>query len=110
MMKYLCLIYGCGDDGDPAVGTWGPAGAPAEFRRPWQPVGSAVEAVTIRVRDDDLLVLEGSFAGNGGRLPGFLIVDALDLNDAIRIVSAHPAVARGLTAELRPVSGWVAGR
>ena len=105
-MRYLCLIYGAGAPGNPAQPMRGaavdppaPTASPSRLRH----VGSGTEAVTIRIRDDELMVVEGSLAQNGDTLPGFVIVEALDLNDAIRIMSSHPAVVAGMMAELRPV-------
>ncbi len=99
-MRYLCLIYG---GGMPDFAASPRAGLDPAIRSSFYPVGTGAEAVTIRLRNDDLLVLEGSTARIGDPLPEFLIVEAIDLNDAIRIASSHPAVAAGMTAELRPV-------
>jgi hypothetical protein len=59
-------------------------------------------AVTVAVRDGRMSATEGPFAETAEHLGGFLLVDARDLNDAVRIAERTP-VARIGRIEVRPV-------
>lgn len=65
---------------------------------------SVESAVTIRVRSGHLSVRNEPVNAADHRLDRFLLVDARDLNDAIRIASKSPS-ARAGTVEIRPVRG-----
>jgi hypothetical protein len=62
-------------------------------------LGSAIadpsDAVTVRVRGDDLLVAPGPFADTKETIVGFDILECADLDDAIDIVRIHPMARRG---------------
>lgn len=66
------------------------------------PLQSATTASTVRIRDGRLLVTDGPFAETKEQLAGFYLVDAVDLNDAIRIASQIPPARVG-SIEVRPV-------
>jgi hypothetical protein len=55
-------------------------------------------AVTVRIRDGDLLVSDGPFADTKEHIGGFEIIDATDLDQAIEVAAGHPANA----VEIRP--------
>jgi hypothetical protein len=61
---------------------------------------------TIRTRNGRLLTTDGPFVETREMLGGFLIIEARDLNEAIRIASRHPAALLnerlGWVVELRP--------
>jgi len=61
---------------------------------------------TIRTRNGRLLTTDGPFAETREQLGGFLIIEARDLNEAIRIASRHPGALLnerlGWVVELRP--------
>ena len=61
---------------------------------------------TIRTRNGRLLATDGPFVETRETLGGFLIIEARDLNEAIRIASRHPAALLnerlGWAVELRP--------
>lgn len=59
-------------------------------------------ATTLRVRHGKLSVTDGSFAETKEQLCGFFLIDARDLNDAIRIASKLPPSRIG-SIEVRPV-------
>jgi hypothetical protein len=59
-------------------------------------------ATSIRVRDQKRLVTDGPFAETREQLGGYFLVDAPNLDDAIRIAERIPA-ARWGTIEIRPV-------
>ncbi len=105
-MKYLCLVYMEKDklhavpDSECAVCGQG-------FRdrgillaaEALQPVETAT---TVRVRDGAVSVTDGPFAETKEQLAGFYLLDAHDLNEAIRLASKIPP-ARAGSVEVRPV-------
>ncbi|MFO0970592.1 MAG: YciI family protein [Gemmataceae bacterium] len=65
---------------------------------PLHPVSTAT---SVRVRDGKSLVTDGPFAETREHLGGYFLIDAEDLDDAIRIASRIPG--RKGTVEIRPV-------
>jgi hypothetical protein len=59
-------------------------------------------ATTVRVRDGAATVTDGPFAETREQLAGFYLVDADDLDDAIRIARTLPPARIG-SIEIRPV-------
>jgi hypothetical protein len=59
-------------------------------------------AVTVRVRDGRLSATAGPFAETVEQLGGFLLVEARDLNEAVRIAGRIPSARVG-SIEVRPV-------
>jgi hypothetical protein len=59
-------------------------------------------ATTVRVRDRRLSATDGPFAETREQLGGFVLVEARDLNEAIRIAGRIPAARVG-SVEVRPV-------
>jgi hypothetical protein len=61
-------------------------------------------AMTIRARDGKVSTSDGPLAETAG---AFLIVEARDLNDAVRVASLHPAARTGehlgWAVEVRPI-------
>ena len=68
--------------------------------------GEALESVeaatTVRVRNGKVSVTDGPFAETKEQLAGFYLVEARDLNEAIRLAS-HIPPARVGSIEVRPV-------
>ncbi|ATJ82359.1 YciI family protein [Halomonas beimenensis] len=64
-----------------------------------QPVESAT---CIQVRDGEVLLSDGPFAETKEQLAGFYLLDARDLNEALRLASRIPPARFG-TIEVRPV-------
>jgi hypothetical protein len=64
-----------------------------------QPVQTAT---TIRTRDGRTFTTDGPFAETKEQLGGFLLIEARDLNDAIRVASRIPPGRLGCV-EVRPV-------
>jgi hypothetical protein len=105
-MKYLCLVYldrnkwsavpdrECANCGD---------GLRRDGRllaaEPLEPVETAT---TVRVRNGHVSITDGPFAETKEQLAGFYLVDAADLDEAIRIAAAIPPAREG-TIEVRPV-------
>ena len=69
---------------------------------PLQPVR---EAMTIRVRNGKVSVTDGPFAETREQLGGFYLIEAVDLNDAIRLVSKMPPARLGCI-EIRPLKDF----
>jgi hypothetical protein len=102
-MKYACLIYGDGNVVDPLpseemekLAARGRA-FDQELRRSGhfidaQALERAQAATTIRRRDGELSMTDGPFAETKEQLGGFFLIEARDLNEAIRIASAHPCM------------------
>jgi hypothetical protein len=59
-------------------------------------------AVSVRVRDGRLSTTDGPFAETKEHLSGFIIIEARDLNEAIRLAGNIPMARLG-TIEVRPV-------
>src|SRR5262245_56627137 len=59
-------------------------------------------AVSIRVRDNKLSATDGPFAETKEYLSGFIVIEARDLNEAIRLAGNIPMARLG-TIEVRPV-------
>ena len=66
---------------------------------PLHPVSTAT---SVRVRDGKRLVTDGPFAETREQLGGYYLIDARDLDDAIRIAEKIPPARFG-TVEIRPV-------
>jgi hypothetical protein len=112
-MKYVCLVYLDDDtfapwselehrlfinealDSDDALRASGNYVDSSALEQP-----SA--AVSVRVRDGKLSTTDGPFAETKEHLSGFIIVEARDLNDAIRLAGNIPMARLG-TIEVRPV-------
>jgi len=66
---------------------------------PLHPVSTAT---SVRVREGKRLVTDGPFAETREQLGGYYLIDASDLDEAIRIAERIPPVKFG-TVEIRPV-------
>lgn len=60
------------------------------------------EAVTVRVRDGELLRSDGPFAETKEVIGGYDIIEAADMEEAIRLATLHPSAADG-AIEIRPI-------
>ena len=112
-MKYLCLIYH--DERQLAALTRAEYDALAgearssdeELRRSGLVLAAdtlqgAQAATTIRVRDGEVCLTDGPCAETRECLGGFALIEARDLNDAIRVAAKLPAARVG-AIEVRPV-------
>lgn len=59
-------------------------------------------AVLVRVRDGRISATDGPFLETKEQLGGFILIEARDLNDAIRIAAGIPLAQHG-TIEVRPI-------
>ena len=112
-MRYLCLVYHAEAEVDALPGREYDAIVKEvldyreELRQsghyivssPLQPVRTAT---TIRVRNGKLAITDGPFAETREQLGGFYLIEARDLNDAIRVAAKMPPARLGCI-EVRPV-------
>jgi len=63
---------------------------------------SARNAATLQLKNGKVSVTDGPFAETKEQLGGILILEATDLNHAIRLISKHPGLKIG-PFEIRPV-------
>ncbi len=111
-MRYACLIYydpkelfGGSPEANAALaecqGHDGLLKASGNFV-----LGEALEmpqnAMTVRVREGKMSSTDGPFMESKEMLGGIVVIDAADLNDAVRLASTHP-IARIGAVEVRPV-------
>ena len=61
--------------------------------------------MTIRVRNGKVSVTDGPFAETREQLGGFYLIEAVDLNDAIRLASKMPPARIGCI-EIRPLKDF----
>jgi hypothetical protein len=66
------------------------------------PLHPVATATSVRVRDGKRLVTDGPFAETREQLGGYYLIDARDLDEAIRIAEKIPPARFG-TVEIRPV-------
>lgn len=112
-MKYLCLVYAeeeklaalSGDERRALAREF--VACNDELRRSGHYVaaehlGPVDSATTVRLRDGRLSVTDGPFAETREQLGGFLLIDARDLNEAIRVASRLPPARLG-SVEVRPI-------
>ena len=65
-----------------------------------QPVSTAS---TVRLKDKKPLITDGPFAETKEQLGGYFLVEANNLDDALKIAGRIPSVALGGSIEVRPV-------
>jgi hypothetical protein len=63
---------------------------------------SVQTATTIRIQSGKVLVTDGPFAETKEQLGGFIVVEAADLDEAIRLASKIPPARLG-SVEVRPI-------
>ena len=61
------------------------------------------EATTVRVRQGNVSTTDGPYAETKEQLGGYYLIEARDLNEAIRVASRIPGAGRGCV-EVRPVA------
>ncbi len=109
-MKYLCLVY-CDEEKlhslpQSPVDSECLAYAEKLYKSRHLIAGEALESVatatTVRVRNGKLSVTDGPFAETKEQLAGLYMIEARDLNEAIRLASGIPPARVG-SIEVRPV-------
>lgn len=109
-MKYLCLVYSDEQDlhGLPESPKDSECAAYAEslVRSGHMVTGEALQSVhtatTVRVRSGEVQITDGPFAETKEQLAGFYMIEARDLNEALRIAQGIPPARVG-SIEVRPV-------
>jgi hypothetical protein len=66
------------------------------------PLESVAEAATVRVREGQVLVVDGPFAETTEQLGGFYILELAHLDEAIEVAASLPPATKG-TVEIRPL-------
>jgi hypothetical protein len=66
------------------------------------PLHPTVTATSVRVREGKRLVTDGPFAETREQLGGYYLIDAHDLDEAMKIAERIPVAKHG-TIEIRPV-------
>lgn len=67
-----------------------------------QPLQSAATAATVRVRNGKVAVTDGPFAETKEQIGGFFLIEAADLDEAVRVAAQWPSARLG-TIEVRPL-------
>jgi hypothetical protein len=67
-----------------------------------EPLQSVQSASTVRVRNGRLSITDGPFSETKETLGGFFLINAKDLNEAIRVASKWPSARLG-SIEVRPI-------
>ena len=120
-MKYLCLGYYSVDGRErllreeygAIVARCGPLDEDVRASGKVRLVASLVddEVVTLRTRAGELSTTDGPYVESKEQVGSFLIIEASDLNDAVRIASRHPAARvgeeLGWAMEVRPIGRLV---
>jgi hypothetical protein len=109
-MKYLmihCLDESAEPDlddpveEDPAIEAWAAEVNERGINLGGGQLRPVADAVTIRVRDGEVLVSDGPFAETKEQIAGFNVLECADLDEAVAVASRHPTAQIG-TFELRP--------
>ncbi len=74
----------------------------ADAMRGGEALEDAKTATTVRVRNGQTLVTDGPFAETKEEFGGFYVVEAANLDEAIRWAAMIPGAARG-SVEVRPI-------
>ena len=105
-MKYVCLVYG--DEKamqalpDEECLAYSEEIGASGHRLGGEALQPVETAMTIRVRGGNVSTTDGPFAETKEQLAGFYLIEARDLNEAIRIASRIPPARIG-SIEVRPV-------
>ena len=105
-MKYLCLVYLAAEHwhacSDQVCAEYAQQVGASRRLLAAEPLHPTHTATTVRVRGGQVTLYDGPFAETKEMLAGFYLVEAKDLNEAIRIASGIPPASYG-SIEVRPV-------
>jgi hypothetical protein len=109
-MRYALLIYVEPWDPTPeqnlevmqSYGAFTEAAVKADVMRGGEALEDAKSATTVRVRNGQTLVTDGPFAETKEEFGGFYVVEAPNLDEAIKWAAMIPGAARG-SIEIRPI-------
>lgn len=109
-MKYMMFV--CTDpepdadtDNEPDIEQWVADNDAAGRRLQGMGLAPPSTATTVRVRNRELLVIDGPFAETKEVIVGFDLLECANLDEAIEVARAHPMARRG-RIEIRPVADW----
>ncbi|MDQ6646949.1 MAG: YciI family protein [Pseudomonadota bacterium] len=74
-----------------------------------QQLEAAETARTVRIRDDHVSMVDGPFAETKEYLGGFNVIEAADMDEAVRIAASFPWARTG-SIEVRPLRDMAAVR
>ena len=114
-MRYALLIYVAPWETTPeqdnqvmeAYNEFGREAMAADVMRGGEALNEAKTATSVRVRDGKTLVTDGPFAETKEEFGGFYLIEAANLDEAIKWAAKIPGAARG-TVEVRPVVDFAA--
>jgi hypothetical protein len=69
----------------------------------FKPLPSFRSATTLRFERGTVSICEGPFANHREQLGGIVVIDAMDLNRAIQLMSQSPCMRLGGSIEIRPM-------
>jgi len=109
-MRYALLIYVAPWESTPeedaavmaAYNAFGQEAVTADVMRGGEALHEAKTATSVRVRDGQTLVTDGPFAETKEEFGGFYLIEAENLDEAIKWAAKIPGATRG-TVEVRPV-------
>ncbi|UTF59891.1 YciI family protein [Gilvimarinus sp. DA14] len=109
-MKYLCLVYSDEQDlhglpdspEDRECAAYAQSLADSGHLVAGEALQSVNSATTVRVRGGEVHITDGPFAETKEQLAGFYMIEAKDLNEALRIAQGIPPARVG-SIEVRPV-------
>ena len=105
-MKYLCLVYldekRLGELPDEDCVEFDQSIRASGHCMASEALESVQTATTVRMRDGKVAVTDGPFAETKEQLAGFYMIDAENLDEAIRIASRIPPARVG-SIEVRPI-------
>jgi hypothetical protein len=105
-MKYACLVYLDAESfsavPDSECMAYGAEISESGHRLGGEALHGIESATTVRVRNGQVSVTDGPFAETKELLAGFYLIEARDLNEAIRIASRIPPARVG-SIEVRPI-------
>jgi len=105
-MKYLCLVYldekRLDEIPDEDCVAYDEAIRMSGHCLASEALQSVQAATTVRVREGKLSITDGPFAETKEQLTGFYLIEAKDLNEAVRIAAKIPPAQVG-SIEVRPI-------
>jgi len=105
-MKYLCLVYmeerTLADIPDSECVAYGDSLRKSGRYVAAEALQRVETATTVRVRSGKVSLTDGPFAETKEQLAGFYLIDAKDLDEAVRIAAQIPPARVG-SVEVRPV-------
>ncbi|MEW5757311.1 MAG: YciI family protein [Pseudomonadota bacterium] len=105
-MKYLCLVYldenRLAELPDEECVAYDTAIRNSGHCLASEALQSVQTATTVRVRDGKLAITDGPFAETKEQLTGFYMIEAKDLDEAIRLAAGIPPARVG-SIEVRPI-------